>query len=451
MKRPTWRQPLGFGLGAAAASWPHTLIGVYLLFFLTEYAGLNPALAGFVLAAPRLWDMVMDIPVGRLSDRFAYAWGGRHRLVLLSAIALTSLLPLIFYLPPSDNPWLVAGFFTVVGMAHASAFSAFSVSYMVLADETSGGQARRNVLIAASAICTIVFNVALTALVPKLIELGGGGGGGYLLMSALLVPPALLFFWVGYRTVRAGGEPAPAKLHATHERLLPQLRRTFTNKAYWMVVAVLFCHTIGIGCLNTLGIYANKYLLGRQAEDMMALLSPMAVAALIGMPLAVPLASRLGNAVAIRLGLAVQALGLFLLWVAIVWLPSLLLPAGFLAGLSTGALALWLVGTVLDLCKDDSQVPKGVYLGIYYAVQKLGQSLGGLLASGGLALIGIGSGTPATPELKLDLAILTLIGPFAPLLLGLWLALRAPWGRPLQPSSQPTTTTLVEHPPEPRP
>lgn len=431
-----WRQSLAFGLGAAAASWPHTLIAVYLLFFLTEHAGINPALAGLVLAAPRIWDMAMDIPVGRLSDRCALGPGGRRRLVLWSAIALSSLLPLTFYLPPTDSLWLRAAFFTVVGMAHASAFSAFSVSYMVLADENAAGHRRRNVLIAAAAICTVAFNVALTALAPKLIALGGDGPDGYLFMSLALLPPALLFFGLGYRAVGREAGTAPPTPAPRHERLLPQLRGTFGNRAFWMLIGILLCHTLGMGCLNALGIYANKYLLERQAEDLVALLSPIAVAALVGMPLAVPLANRLGAATAIRLGLGVQALGLFLLWLAMVKLPALLIPAGALAGLSTGALTLWLMGAVLDLCKSEGDpVPKGVYLGIYYAVQKLGQSAGGLLASGGLALIGIGSGTPSTPELRLDLAVLTLIGPFAPLLLGFWLALRMPWPRP---SSSPT-------------
>lgn len=429
MKKDLVTRPLGYGISVAASNWPHSLIGVYLLFYLTEYVGISPLWAGFVLTAPRIWDMIMDIPIGRLSDKFAYEWGGRHRLALWSSIVLAALLPLTFYVPPTTSAFLIVCFFAIVGMAHASAFSAFCVSYVVLADEISETATRRNTMIASAAVCSVVFNVALTATVPRLIDFGGGGQSGYLLMTLALVLPAALCFTCGYFAVLRPSQQTPlVRKSVEKQRLLPQLRRTFVNKGYWMVTGVLFCHTIGIGCVGALTVYANKYLLGRQAEDVLILYAPMAVATVLGLPLAVPLAKRLGSAAAIKLGVTTQTAGLFFLWNAMVYAPALLIPAGLITGFATGAMTVWLIGAVLDITKDEvAGVSRGIYLGIYYAIQKLGQSLGGMVAGAALAVVGFEAGMAPGPDARFDIALITLVCPFVPLGIGTWLAWRAAW------------------------
>ena len=60
---------LGFGVGDLGGNLFFTIVGFYLLFYLTEVAGLTAALAGTALMIGKIWDAVTDPLVGYISDR----------------------------------------------------------------------------------------------------------------------------------------------------------------------------------------------------------------------------------------------------------------------------------------------------------------------------------------------------------------------------------------------
>ncbi len=79
----THKLPLGiklsFGIGDIASNFFIVTTGMYLLYFLTNVVGVNPALAGVMLLIPKLWDVILDPIMGAISDvtRRASAGGVR--------------------------------------------------------------------------------------------------------------------------------------------------------------------------------------------------------------------------------------------------------------------------------------------------------------------------------------------------------------------------------------
>lgn len=59
---------IGYGIGTAGDSVPYNLFFTYFLFFLTDVAGVNPAVAGIISFIAVMWDAVTDPAVGFLSD-----------------------------------------------------------------------------------------------------------------------------------------------------------------------------------------------------------------------------------------------------------------------------------------------------------------------------------------------------------------------------------------------
>src|SRR5512136_1056656 len=91
----------------------------FLLFYYTDVAGINPALAGTALLVGKLtWDAVNDPLFGYLSDRTRSRFGRRRIYMLLGAVPLGLAAWLMFSLPQ--------------GLTGASAFFAVLLSFWLV-------------------------------------------------------------------------------------------------------------------------------------------------------------------------------------------------------------------------------------------------------------------------------------------------------------------------------
>ena len=67
-----------YGIGDIASNIFIVGTGMYLLFFMTNVLGINPALAGTMLLWPKLWDVISDPMMGAISDITRSRFGRRR-------------------------------------------------------------------------------------------------------------------------------------------------------------------------------------------------------------------------------------------------------------------------------------------------------------------------------------------------------------------------------------
>ena len=98
-----------YGLGEMGVVAPISVSVFFLLFFLTQVAGLSPGQAGVILLVGRLWDAVNDPLVGILSDRTPNfpRWGRRYPWMLGSALPLSIACLLQWWVPPLNSTGLL--------------------------------------------------------------------------------------------------------------------------------------------------------------------------------------------------------------------------------------------------------------------------------------------------------------------------------------------------------
>ena len=131
---------LSYAAGDMGAAITANILVFYLLPFLTNVAGLSPAVAGSVLMIGKISDAINDPIVGVLSDRTRTVWGRRLPWMLLGAIPFGLFFLLQWVVPHfSDNEtlntWLLFGYYVLIGIVFNIAYTAVNLPYTALTPE----------------------------------------------------------------------------------------------------------------------------------------------------------------------------------------------------------------------------------------------------------------------------------------------------------------------------
>ena len=85
----TQKTKIFYGIADLGISLLTASIQFFLLFYYTDIAGIDPALAGSAMLVGKLtWDAINDPLFGLLSDRLRTRWGRRRVLLLFGAVPL---------------------------------------------------------------------------------------------------------------------------------------------------------------------------------------------------------------------------------------------------------------------------------------------------------------------------------------------------------------------------
>jgi glycoside/pentoside/hexuronide:cation symporter, GPH family len=126
------RTGISYGLGNMAFAVLNTVIGYYLLFYLTDYAGIAPAAVGTMILAARIWDAVNDPIMGTILDNAhpSARWGRARPFVLFGAIPMVVFFVMIFSVPQALSAplKLVWSYVTYVGFEMS--FTVASIAFL---------------------------------------------------------------------------------------------------------------------------------------------------------------------------------------------------------------------------------------------------------------------------------------------------------------------------------
>ena len=225
---------LAYGAGDFGPAITANILVFYLLFFLTDVAGLPAGLAGSVLMVGKIFDAINDPIVGLLSDRTRTPWGRRLPWIIAGALPFASVYLLQWWIPP----WPVAGLFAYylfIGIAFNLFFTIVNLPYTALTPELTQDYNERTrlnsvrfVFSIGGSILSLILYILITSALPdqpkeQFWQLGE--------MCAVLALVTLL--WSALRIQERGQYPF----------LNPQQRRLLS----WAVL-------LGGGCLAAIAV-----------------------------------------------------------------------------------------------------------------------------------------------------------------------------------------------------
>lgn len=125
---------IAYGAGDLGPAITANISVFYLLFFLTDVAGLSAGLAGSVLMVVRIFDAINDPIIGMWSDRTRTIWGRRLPWMLLGSIPF-GISYFLLWLIPTNNQLLLFFYYIFIGIIFNLTYTIVNLPYQALTPE----------------------------------------------------------------------------------------------------------------------------------------------------------------------------------------------------------------------------------------------------------------------------------------------------------------------------
>lgn len=379
----------GYGIGDIGSNFFIVVTGFFLLYFLTDIVGVEPALAGLMLLFPKLWDVVSDPIMGAISDRTSSRWGRRRPYLLFGAVPFGLTFFLMFLAPGYESELARA---LQVGLMFAlgcTAFTVVNVPYSSMVAEMSDDYNERLSITSFRMIFACAGVLLAGALAMPLVSMGGEGADGFrfmgLVLGGAITLITLLCFW---GTAKAKTLPRTEVTPPFRE----QLKIALKNYPYLMLVAAYALQSVAIGILMAGLIYFIMHVMKLPEAAMSVVLPILFVTAIVFIPLWVKLGAKIGKIKAYRIGLLIIAVMLVSMFFSSPNQVLVFYGQVFILGIGFSSFQLFPFSMLPDTIEYDQMKSgmrrEGIFSGVWTSGQKLAYSVGPGIIGFALSLSG---------------------------------------------------------------
>ncbi len=406
---------LGFGVGDLGGNLFFTMMGFYLLFYLTDTVGMRAGLAGTALMIGKAWDAVTDPAVGYISDRSSTRWGRRRPYMAAGAITTAIMMAIMFTIPGLANHWLLFVYVALVYCLLNTAYTLFLIPYGALTPEITEDFHQRTVLNGYRMSFAVIGTFCGAILVLPIVSLFGGGTRGWtasgLIMGLIMAASFLI-------TVASVREAARRPISETGH-VLRAYWDVLRMKPFLTVLIPWTCHITGVNILQASMLYYFGAIFG-DAGGFQIALPVLLASSMLFIPVWVRISRRIGKKLSYNIGM-----GIFTITVLAFFGLGHILGLQFavvlmgLAGVGFATQYVMPFAIIPDVVEYDYAENgvrrEGVFYGLWTFVSKIGQALG--IALSGWVLTWFGyqetvAGLPAPVQTELaQFGIRLLIGP----------------------------------------
>lgn len=399
-------------------------LAVYLPPFFAQDLGLGLATVGFIFTLAKVWDVITDLVLGYLMDRFPSRWGRRRHWMCIG-IPITVLGGFAIYMPPENSSpmylgaWLIVIYLgmTIISVTHKAWGADLSTSY----HERSRIYGWREMWLSLGMLLVLILPAVAEQLWQVSLRDKVASMGWFLVISL----PLCVLLVCKVVPDRGGAEP----VHIGWADIKDIFGR---NPAYIRCLIGVFLTFFAASATVGMLLFTLEWVFGIKDKSSTLLLVFFATA-MIGAPLWMHLSYRLTKPVALQVALVyicVCQLSLLLVPQDNALLP-LAIVLGFM-GLGLTATPIMLQALLADVTDLDALNNDGKYrTGIMFASFTTGEKLAGAIGIGItyliLDIVGFDStATENSPETLKSLLYLVVFLPVAANLLAMVVCIRFP-------------------------
>ncbi len=301
-KKLSFGTKLGYGLGAAGDSIPYNLFYTYFVFYLTNVAGISPAIAGTISMISIIWSACADPVVGFISDNSRNPKGRRLPMMSKSIWPLAVILIFLYIAPTGLSGGLLVAYFIFACILLWTFYSTYGVPYGALGAELTNDYNERNILRLFTGLCSYPFVAVVNSGVMAVIAFATARGVSYekSWTIAAAAVAAVAAICCSISVIKLKGKEPESHINTETERVkisgifkeyIPILKqKTFRRLMWYGLVWIL-----GYNTFSTVGVYIMTYCAGLDEAAQSKFWLIYTLIALVCTPIPVFVANKIGK------------------------------------------------------------------------------------------------------------------------------------------------------------
>lgn len=414
MKRSTIASKIGYGIGDMYAGGAFLLIGLLFLNFLTDVAGLSPALAGVVFLIGKVWDAISDPLMGFISDRTKSKFGRRRIYFLAGILPIFITFSMLWYTVASDNQWVLFAYYVIAYILFNTVFTMVMVPYNALLPNMISDYKLRTTYNTIR-LTFSAFSAILSGVLPMIIVKSvGSTTSGYMVMAFVFgLLYSLPWILVFRNTWELPVIERQEKL--SFKNVMDEFLKAFKNRSFRIHSSFFVAGQTAVDFLTTLFIYYLTYVLNRGSE-FSAVLGVLLVVQLVGMSIHGKISKKYGKTVPLRIGLSVWLIGLAITLFMTEESPGFLIYiVAAMSGVGSSA-STFVPWSILPEISDIDEIitgkrREGVYAGMSTLIRKMAQAVSVFIIGVVLEQIGYVANVTQEASTITGIKLLFFVGP----------------------------------------
>ena len=310
MRKVGTKNILAWGSGDIFGSGVMTVIGLWMLYFYTEVAGLSPIAAGSIFAIAKIWDGFTDPVMGYITDNIRTRWGRRRVFFLFGA-------PFILIYATMWISGFGYWYYLLTYIAFNTVITVLMVPYDTLPAEMTTDYKTRSKMTGARMMFAQITAFLVTFIPGQIMAVVADQATAFMLIGIIFSVMFTLPWIAVYLGTWEHCDSEPVKndngLIGTLISLYKEMFSTFSLKTFRIHLMMYVGGSVALDIFGAMFMYYMTYVLLISATEGANALSIMTLFQFIGVPIFTFICMKLGNGNAhkIAIGLLLVSLVFF--------------------------------------------------------------------------------------------------------------------------------------------
>ncbi len=365
---------LGYGICDLGGNLFFTIMGFYLLFFLTDTIKLSAGLAGIALLIGKLWDGITDPAVGYLSDRTVTKWGRRRPYIFIGSFLLFIFMILMFTNPGSKDQVFLFIWASVIYSLLCTAYTLVNIPYGALTPELTEDFNERTVLNGYRMIFAATGTLLGAVLVPFILSAFGDGNTAWTIMGGIMGGVMAGTALVTFFTVKEN--PRIEKIE--HKNIIKSYLEVLKLKPFLLALFPWALHITGVTVIQGAVIYYFTYIY-EDAGAFQIALAILILSSMLFIPVWVRISAKIGKKMSYNIGMLIFAFSvLMFFFFGEILGVKFAFAVMFIAGIGFATQYVMPYSIIPDVIEYDyaenGVKREGIFYGLWTLVSKIGQA-----------------------------------------------------------------------------
>lgn len=396
-KRPTRKNIFSYAVGDLYGGGAFFIIGALFLVFLTDVAGLSPALAGTIILVGKLWDAITDPTMGYISDNTKSKYGRRRIYFLIGIVPIFISWVLLWSSFGFETTISKFIYYLLIYLLFNTVFTLVMVPYNSMPAEMTKDYADRSKLITVRMLFS-QGGMLLGAVLPLTIInfFHTNPSNGYLVMATIFglifsIPWIFVFKGTYEKDIEIQSSQ-PKSLIKILSKIFKDFGSTQKNKSLRIHTAMYIAAYVSMDVFNALLIYFIRDYMNMY-KSYQILLGIVVIVQMLSLFVVMKSCTRFGNAKTYRIHASVWMVAIFALFLlnssVPVWAVLLI---GLVIGFGLSGCVMTPYNMLAFVVDADQMITtkrrEGIYAGMMTFMRKVAQAVALFFVGIGLDLVG---------------------------------------------------------------